>query len=85
MTVFKHRFTFMQKTFSLAFMRNDFLVPLQMGSCLASVYQVLYSVIIHVSLYVTLFYLLQQSERVCYQTGNCYCCPVILSLNMKYE
>ena len=40
------------------FMRNHFLVPLQMGSCLATVYQLLYSIIIHVSLYVTLFYLL---------------------------
>ena len=56
MTVFKHRFTYMQKTFSLAFMRNHFLVPLQMSSCLATVYQVLYSIIIHVSLFVTLFY-----------------------------
>ena len=46
----------MQKTFSLAFMRNHFLVPLQMSSCLATVYQVLYSIIIHVSLFVTLFY-----------------------------
>ena len=56
MTVFKHRFTYMQKTFSLAFMRNHFLVPLQMSSCLATVYQVLYSIITHVSLFVTLFY-----------------------------
>ena len=47
-----------EKFFSLAFMGNHFLFPLQMGSYLASVYRALYSIIIHVSLHFTLFYLL---------------------------
>ena len=39
-----------------SFYAKSYLLPLQMGSCLASVCQVLYSNIIHVSLYVTLLF-----------------------------
>ena len=39
-----------------SFYAKSYLLPSQMGSCLASVCQVLYSNIIHVSLYVTLLF-----------------------------
>ena len=41
-----------------SFYAKSYLLPFQMGSCLGSVYQVLYSNIIHVSLYFTLLFTL---------------------------
>ena len=85
-TVFKHRFTFYAeniffsfygKSFSGAF-TNGFLPGISSPGTVFyhnTCFLVCHSFLLTIAIRTSFFF---------YQTGNYYCCPVILSLNMKY-